>query len=1390
MYSTTGYQRLAAAAPLHPHFQTMAHAAGAGGGGTQSSGRGVDFSSGVAFLSDRLSLASISTPVSATSADLDDAIMESVETELFESDGIGCSQATCFTTSSQFMSGSSAMACLVQGFSHLPDRVDGSSSTTSRMGCDGVGVSGGAASASAVTGGGNGNASTTLTEALRFGGGVAMAACGGGSGAGHNGAALSHIGANAVETLTLKPSGISHDGVTSTAYSRTTRNGIGAAPAYNRAGGLQHGDRPTASAERTASVPEIPMAAVAGADTYPPLCTVSQSELCQNRIATQAGSKLQPTCNTAAMAAGAVGGAARQASQLEVNTVNSLSRHAAPSPLPVSSVPCPQPQPHAHIDGWVPGLESCAPGVCPMCTRCVPPACSCSSASSTVHPAFVQLLGGTALAAAAVSQADLNLPFTAREGAVESAGGISGGIGAPALGLRLQPFSWHLGPRIGNISPTPVAESASIQSHGSIAAAAFRSVSSVAGHPSLAVPYGSGNTAAGHTDLAPSSMTEGGGTRGGVGCSRRRQVFGQEAAMWRSEPWGAAEAREQPNLAAGGGGAAGAAFPLHQLFDVLPDITVGCRPQSDQDGDPPTTSAAAITATGAGGDLAGGGGPDVVSAAVQALLRLDQPFDLPYAQKLPSPGHATTPRRPSANGANPRDANTDDSYAPVLPPVEPLLPSFPLPASVVASLDPSGVPAIDRYLQQLLQDSSTERHVFLCKRSLGHAACRAIASCLTVCPGIMSITLSYCGITCEGVSALCSGLHRCRDLLVLDLSYNNIGDGGAAELAACLAHMPQLASLTLAGNLDLTDVGVAALTTAVRGCSALRRVGLRGTAASQQGLRELASVLAGNMKRSARRVSGAPGSPVAGGGGVERPITWDGTVGSAAAAAGASDAVFIAQLCALLRTLVQPALAAEQAVAEAVVELMSTAPSSLISSGGAAPSTVDGSAGAGGGKSDLLLYLADGLTARGYDVAVTHALGGGSGGECLRNLRHTFLSVSCPLAPGVVPSGPPSPAAAAVAAASLARSSGSSPLRQRGSANPNATPPPYHPGVIIVDPELREQFEVAMPTSRYEALVSALPRVYVGAEERLPLVVEVLCDEMALALRSKGMVIPPWRESSAMISKWQPKQSKLLVPGATGGDHMTVFSAGPGSGSASARSSASVTPRVSLAGGMAALITGGAAGGFSTAPMQMQQRRPGGAGASTFAAVKGGDRKETWRATAPNPTDGGDEPSLGPAPSLGSGSGADSSRPDSNSLVQSFGFRRCTSANSMSMSVGLLGPISRDGGGVNGISRRSDGNGAAETASPGRLVPAGLTSAFAGLPTPAARTEDGPAASTSPIATAASAVSSGCISLGLGLALGAVPSSPPSPPYPCEGASTNSVAVAVACEGISPAYGR
>ncbi|GLC37313.1 hypothetical protein PLESTB_001137300 [Pleodorina starrii] len=1294
-----------------------------------------------AFRPDRISFSSLSQPLdTATSADFDDAIMESIETELFEGDGLGPSGATVFTSSSQLLSSSSAMACLAQGFSRLPD-CGGSASVSAAPRCAAGGGGagggggrgggrGGAASASALTGGGHGTASATLTEALRCGGGgggAAAAAAGGGAaaaaGAGYSSTVRSSV--VAAEALALKPAGVSHDGVMSSGYGRMAVGAGGGVAGCNRAYGPNEDGAPRGTSSRESGAP--------------------------THIAVQRQSQPPP----------------RQ--QLVFDSRGEADSAFVRQPSQAGAAVSEQHQ--AYTPGWASGS-----GTLPLANA----AGSCSSSASTVHPALAQVLAAAAAAgrgggaAAAAPHAEPDSPFTTGGGAAgagTTARGGGGSGGAAVLGSNSPTLSWELGP----IGPMPVTAAPPAQGSGlagSIAAAAFRSVSSLTGHPSLAAPYGSGGGAASaSTSLTGTTRPRGGRLAAAAAADgRRRQAFSQNAPLSRSEPWAAAVKAAD---AQSGGGGGGGLFPPANLFDVLPDISAGT---AEQDGGEERAAAAAAAAGVAGGvaDV------DAVSAAVLALLRLDQPFDLPYTQMLPPPEYEEALHVPSVVHAELHDADAgvdsgDAAFAPVLPPAATApLPPLPLPASMVASLEPSGVPAVDRYLYQLLLDPSADRHVFLCKRPLGPAACRAVASCLQVCPGVKSITLSYCGITCEGVAALCEGLRTCRELLVLDLSYNAIGDAGAASLAACLAVTPSLTSLTLTGNPDLSDVGAAALAAAARGGGgdSLRRIGLRGTAASQFGLRELASVLAANLKRAARRGSGTA-SPVAAAavtGGGERPMTWDGTLGSSAAAAAAvaSDALFIAQLCGLLQTFVQPALAAEKAVAEAVAELMAAAPGSLAGGGAAvaaataaaAPPADNGEA----GESDLLSYLADGLTARGYNVAVTHALGGGSGGECLRNLRHTFLAVTCPLPPGMVASGPPSPAAA-VAAASLARSAGSACGRRRGSeaaATAATSVPYYHPGVIIVDPELREQFEVATPTPRYEALVSALPRVYVGAEERLPMVVEVLCDEMGMALRSKGMVIPPWRESAAMISKWQPKQAKMLVSGAAAA---AAGAGGLGSGSGSAKSSAGATPRVSLAGGMAA-----AAGGC-TAPVPMLHRRlfNGGAsaagvsGAAASATGSGGrGREAAFRAAvaaaaaAAAAGGGGDgEPSLGPAPSLGSASGADGSRAEGGPLVQSFGFRRCTSANSFSVSVGLMAPISAGGG----CCGSDNGNGAAAAAAAAaRGGAAGLSSAFADAAGAAAA-----AAAAAAATTAGSGDDGACISLSEGLGPPPVPFGPPRP---------------------------
>jgi uncharacterized protein (TIGR01615 family) len=125
----------------------------------------------------------------------------------------------------------------------------------------------------------------------------------------------------------------------------------------------------------------------------------------------------------------------------------------------------------------------------------------------------------------------------------------------------------------------------------------------------------------------------------------------------------------------------------------------------------------------------------------------------------------------------------------------------------------------------------------------------------------------------------------------------------------------------------------------------------------------------------------------------------------------------------------------------------------------------------------------------GYAVSLRESLGGGAGGQCLRNLRHCCLVLQRPQAAGN-------------------SSSSSSSIDS-----------------IIVDPTFRDQFAIAHPSARYAAVLDSLPAVFVGHAGRIPQLVELLCAEMSLAFHAAGIVLPPWRQTKSMLSKWQPRRS-------------------------------------------------------------------------------------------------------------------------------------------------------------------------------------------------------------------------------------------------------------------------
>lgn len=128
--------------------------------------------------------------------------------------------------------------------------------------------------------------------------------------------------------------------------------------------------------------------------------------------------------------------------------------------------------------------------------------------------------------------------------------------------------------------------------------------------------------------------------------------------------------------------------------------------------------------------------------------------------------------------------------------------------------------------------------------------------------------------------------------------------------------------------------------------------------------------------------------------------------------------------------------------------------------------------------------VAEGLRKLGHAVTIRNALGGGGGSECLRNLRHRFLS-----------------------------------CRMQGS---------YGPAMYIVDPCFREQFEIPHVSDRYTRILAEVPVSFIGTEEQVIAVVEVMSKEISRAFQEANATLPPWRQAASMLSKWQPRKSEDL----------------------------------------------------------------------------------------------------------------------------------------------------------------------------------------------------------------------------------------------------------------------
>lgn len=163
------------------------------------------------------------------------------------------------------------------------------------------------------------------------------------------------------------------------------------------------------------------------------------------------------------------------------------------------------------------------------------------------------------------------------------------------------------------------------------------------------------------------------------------------------------------------------------------------------------------------------------------------------------------------------------------------------------------------------------------------------------------------------------------------------------------------------------------------------------------------------------------------------------------------------------------------------------------------------------------VVLATKLSIVGYRVHIRSALGGNAGStDCFFNLRNEFLVVA-------------------------------------GEGNDAGT----H---FIVESRFKEHFAIPHPTERYQGLLEAVPSEIAAPPAALAPLVNLLCSEMSLAFRERGLSLPPWRQGKSLLSKWLPAKAKDMDMSTPSTSPRASSPEGPGNLTLSALSSGMLTP--------------------------------------------------------------------------------------------------------------------------------------------------------------------------------------------------------------------------------------
>ncbi|XP_076885396.1 uncharacterized protein LOC143534914 [Bidens hawaiensis] len=73
---------------------------------------------------------------------------------------------------------------------------------------------------------------------------------------------------------------------------------------------------------------------------------------------------------------------------------------------------------------------------------------------------------------------------------------------------------------------------------------------------------------------------------------------------------------------------------------------------------------------------------------------------------------------------------------------------------------------------------------------------------------------------------------------------------------------------------------------------------------------------------------------------------------------------------------------------------------------------------------------------------------------------------------------------------------------------------------VIIELELRGQFEMKKGSNEYNSLVCKLPDVFVGKSDRLQTIIQIISNAAKECMREKKVHLGPWRKQRYMQAKW------------------------------------------------------------------------------------------------------------------------------------------------------------------------------------------------------------------------------------------------------------------------------